>query len=83
MGGLVLIVTGCMSKQTSRCFTCRLKRAGLDYWPFVVVKVHENWAAFHDFFREQGRGRMIAFSKFGKQSHTAPDTYQPGAALCS
>ena len=22
---------------------CRLKRAGLDYWPFVVVRVHDSW----------------------------------------
>ena len=22
---------------------CRLKRAGLDYWPFVVVQVHDSW----------------------------------------
>ena len=22
---------------------CRLKRAGLDYWPFVVVKTHDSW----------------------------------------
>ena len=22
---------------------CRLKRAGLDYWPFVVVHVHDSW----------------------------------------
>ncbi len=60
----------------------RLKRAGLDYWPFVVVRVHDDWAAFHHFFRQQvqqqGRGRLIAFSKFGKQPHTAPGTYQPG-----
>jgi len=94
----------------------RLKRAGLDYWPFVVVKVHDDWSAFHDFFREQGapnpwcscwvlfvccylsqcatsglvmgtnscmgkpagRGRLIAFSKFGKKPHTSPGTYQKG-----
>lgn len=56
----------------------KLKRAGLDYWPHVVVKVHNDWAAFHDFFRKQGRGRLIAFSKFGRKSHTAPGTYQPG-----
>lgn len=58
---------------------CRLKRAGLDYWPYVCVAVHDDWAAFHDFFREQGRGRLIAFSKFGQKPHTAPGTYQPGA----
>ncbi len=23
-----------------------LKRAGLDYWPFVDVRVHDDWAAF-------------------------------------
>ena len=60
---------------------CRLKRAGLDYWPFVVVKVHDDWAAFQEFFQKQGRGRLIAFSKFGKQSHVAADTYHPGAGI--
>ncbi|KAG2372209.1 uncharacterized protein HKW66_Vig0209230 [Vigna angularis] len=31
----------------------KLKRAGLDYWPYVVVKVHDSWADFRDYFRQQ------------------------------
>eukprot|EP00897_Mesotaenium_endlicherianum_P010386 jgi/Mesen1/9376/ME000610S08677 len=31
----------------------KLKRAGLDYWPHVVVKVHESWEQFVDYFLEQ------------------------------
>ncbi|XP_042957338.1 uncharacterized protein LOC122292859 isoform X2 [Carya illinoinensis] len=29
----------------------KLKRAGLDYWPYVVVKVHGSWMEFRDYFR--------------------------------
>ncbi|KAL0006764.1 hypothetical protein SO802_008266 [Lithocarpus litseifolius] len=31
----------------------KLKRAGLDYWPYVVVKVHDSWMEFQDYFRQQ------------------------------
>ncbi|CAI5516609.1 unnamed protein product [Closterium sp. Naga37s-1] len=31
----------------------KLKRAGLDYWPFVVVNVHDSWGAFMEYFRLQ------------------------------
>ncbi|XP_047306190.1 uncharacterized protein LOC124909564 [Impatiens glandulifera] len=31
----------------------KLKRAGLDYWPYVVVKVHNSWADFRNFFIHQ------------------------------
>ncbi|RDX66353.1 hypothetical protein CR513_54883 [Mucuna pruriens] len=31
----------------------KLKRAGLDYWPYVVVKVHDSWEDFRDYFRQQ------------------------------
>lgn len=40
--------------------------------------MHDDWDSFHDFFRKQGRGRLIAFSKFSDVSYTAPGTYQPG-----
>lgn len=56
----------------------KLKRAGLDYWDFVTCKVHENWDEFYAFFKQQPRGRLIAFSKFSDVSYTAPGTYQPG-----
>ncbi|XP_071931647.1 uncharacterized protein [Coffea arabica] len=31
----------------------KLKRAGLDYWPYVVVKVHGSWGEFRDYFSQQ------------------------------
>ncbi|KAJ7549312.1 hypothetical protein O6H91_07G048700 [Diphasiastrum complanatum] len=49
----------------------KLKRAGLDYWPYVVVKVHQSWTQFYEFFEQQeGEKRLIAFTKRGACSHT-------------
>ncbi|KAM0932356.1 putative tRNA (cytidine(34)-2'-O)-methyltransferase [Dioscorea sansibarensis] len=49
----------------------KLKRAGLDYWPYVVVKIHGSWAEFMDYFRQQdGEKRLLAFTKRGKQIHS-------------
>ncbi|KAK9910015.1 hypothetical protein M0R45_033992 [Rubus argutus] len=49
----------------------KLKRAGLDYWPYVVVKVHSTWAEFQDYFRQQdGDKRLLAFTKRGTQFHS-------------
>ncbi|TVU01079.1 hypothetical protein EJB05_48379, partial [Eragrostis curvula] len=31
----------------------KLKRAGLDYWPYVVVKIHDSWDDFRDYFLKQ------------------------------
>uniref|UniRef100_A0A0E0LWP5 tRNA/rRNA methyltransferase SpoU type domain-containing protein n=1 Tax=Oryza punctata TaxID=4537 RepID=A0A0E0LWP5_ORYPU len=31
----------------------KLKRAGLDYWPYVVVKIHGSWDEFRDYFMKQ------------------------------
>lgn len=42
-----------------------LKRAGLDYWPYVNLNQHESLAAFEVFHRQQG-GRWIGFSTTGK-----------------
>ena len=36
-----------------------LKRAGLDYWPYVDVRVHDDWAAFSDAERP---ARVLCFS---------------------
>jgi tRNA (cytidine/uridine-2'-O-)-methyltransferase len=41
-----------------------LKRAGLDYWPYVNLKYHESLNAFEAFHQQQG-GRWIGFSKAG------------------
>ncbi|WCJ18965.1 tRNA (cytidine(34)-2'-O)-methyltransferase [Euphorbia peplus] len=49
----------------------KLKRAGLDYWPYVVVKVHDSWAEFRDYFRQQdGNKRLLAFTKRGTMTHS-------------
>ncbi|KAI3683054.1 hypothetical protein L1987_83551 [Smallanthus sonchifolius] len=48
----------------------KLKRAGLDYWPYVVVKVHSSWADFRDYFKQQnGEKRLLAFTKRGTNIH--------------
>jgi tRNA (cytidine/uridine-2'-O-)-methyltransferase len=47
-----------------------LKRAGLDYWPFVSFKCHPSWQAFWDVTQQQG-GRLIGFSVKGKTSNYA------------
>uniref|UniRef100_A0A7N0ZSE3 tRNA/rRNA methyltransferase SpoU type domain-containing protein n=1 Tax=Kalanchoe fedtschenkoi TaxID=63787 RepID=A0A7N0ZSE3_KALFE len=49
----------------------KLKRAGLDYWPFVVVKVHNSWAEFREYFQQQeGEKRLLAFTKRGTKAHS-------------
>ncbi|WOL13972.1 hypothetical protein Cni_G22752 [Canna indica] len=56
----------------------KLKRAGLDYWPYVVVKVHNSWAEFQDYFRQQdGEKRLLAFTKKGTRIHS-DFSYKPG-----
>jgi tRNA (cytidine/uridine-2'-O-)-methyltransferase len=44
-----------------------LKRAGLDYWEFVDVRLHDSW---RDFLREHGSGRLLFFSKRVANSYT-------------
>ncbi|XP_058203707.1 uncharacterized protein LOC131317968 isoform X2 [Rhododendron vialii] len=49
----------------------KLKRAGLDYWPYVVVKVHDSWAEFRNHFSQQnGEKRLLAFTKRGRTIHS-------------
>ncbi|XVF22981.1 hypothetical protein REPUB_Repub12eG0217900 [Reevesia pubescens] len=49
----------------------KLKRAGLDYWPYVVVRVHRSWEAFQDYFKQQeGNKRLLAFTKRGTAIHS-------------
>ncbi|HCU07536.1 MAG TPA: tRNA (uridine(34)/cytosine(34)/5-carboxymethylaminomethyluridine(34)-2'-O)-methyltransferase TrmL [Clostridiales bacterium] len=45
----------------------QLKRAGLDYWPFVKLVLHEDLAAF---LREWGERRMFLATTKGVQSYT-------------
>lgn len=41
-----------------------LKRAGLDYWPYVSLQIHSSWAMFQQYAHQQG-GRQLGFSKAG------------------
>ena len=45
-----------------------LKRAGLDYWPFVDLHVHKSWLKFME--RQKPR-TLFFFSKKAEQSYTA------------
>ncbi len=45
-----------------------LKRAGLDYWPYVQVYQHSSWSAFQVQASQQG-GRWIGFSKSGSTNY--------------
>ncbi|XP_062196442.1 uncharacterized protein LOC133899475 [Phragmites australis] len=45
----------------------KLKRAGLDYWPYVVIKIHDSWDDFRDYcMKQEGEKRLLAFTKRGK-----------------
>jgi tRNA (cytidine/uridine-2'-O-)-methyltransferase len=44
-----------------------LKRAGLDYWPLVDLRVHATW---DDFARSAGRARLLGYSSHGEESYT-------------
>jgi tRNA (cytidine/uridine-2'-O-)-methyltransferase len=44
-----------------------LKRAGLDYWEFVDLKVHRSWDAF---LQRKPGGRLLYFSKRARRSYT-------------
>ena len=52
-----------------------LKRAGLDYWPYVDLHVHDSWQVFETTARQQS-GALIGFSTAGVTSYTAI-TYRP------
>ena len=45
-----------------------LKRAGLDYWPYVDLHVHESFADYKIHHKDRG-GRCIGFSTSGKCSY--------------
>lgn len=52
-----------------------LKRAGLDYWPYVPLHYHESWEAFKTFHQATG-GRWLGFSSGGKYNYIQMQ-YQP------
>lgn len=41
-----------------------LRRAGLDYWPWVKLQEHASWRAFEE-HRRQRPGRLLAFTRHG------------------
>ena len=45
-----------------------VKRAGLDYWPWVQLQRHHDWAAFQTHRLARG-GRLLALSSHGKQGY--------------
>jgi tRNA (cytidine/uridine-2'-O-)-methyltransferase len=45
-----------------------LKRAGLDYWEFVDLHVHQSW---DDFLSDAKPGRLLYFSKKAQRSYTS------------
>lgn len=45
-----------------------LKRAGLDYWPYVGLTVHEDFPSFQVYRQEKG-GRCLGFTTKGKCSY--------------
>jgi tRNA (cytidine/uridine-2'-O-)-methyltransferase len=53
-----------------------LKRAGLDYWPYVNLHCHDSLDAFEAFHRQSG-GRWIGFSASGRCSYVKFQ-FQPG-----
>lgn len=46
----------------------RLKRAGLDYWPWVCLQRHADWSAFVA-HREALGGRLLALSRHASVSY--------------
>ena len=46
-----------------------LKRAGLDYWPYVDLHLHESAEHFWQHAKEKG-GRLIGFSARGRDRYT-------------
>lgn len=51
-----------------------LKRAGLDYWPYVKLHYHESIEAFKALHQQRG-GRLLGFSVHGSLSYV-PFEYQ-------
>ncbi|WP_438983481.1 tRNA (cytidine(34)-2'-O)-methyltransferase [Vulcanococcus sp.] len=46
-----------------------LKRAGLDYWPWVDLHRHSDWSAFRQEQQARG-GRLLALSRNGSRPYT-------------
>ncbi len=53
-----------------------LKRAGLDYWPYVQLLRHRNWEAFVAFAQGEG-GKLLGFTTKASTLHWDVE-FQPG-----
>lgn len=59
-----------------------MKRAGLDYWPFVCVNVHKDWGNFLKHYDEKPPPkRLVAFTKFSSLNYALDGTYREGDML--
>lgn len=55
-----------------------LKRAGLDYWPFVTLEVHESLADFMRKYGDEGEKRTIYFATTKASRIYSEIDYQDG-----
>ncbi|WIA34338.1 hypothetical protein OEZ86_012677 [Tetradesmus obliquus] len=58
----------------------KLKRAGLDYWQHVCVKLHDSWQDFFAFFQAlPAPKQLIGYSVYGDTYYAGPEfKYTPG-----
>jgi tRNA (cytidine/uridine-2'-O-)-methyltransferase len=54
----------------------RIRRAGLDYWPFVELHEHQSWEDFHTQYRyyHQAEFKKEDILVFGSETTGLPDT---------
>jgi tRNA (cytidine/uridine-2'-O-)-methyltransferase len=57
-----------------------LKRAGLDYWPFVDLRTYENWESFDAIYQSEQAANFKYFSTHGEKNYLAAD-YRRGDFL--
>jgi tRNA (cytidine/uridine-2'-O-)-methyltransferase len=57
-----------------------LKRAGLDYWPFVDLRTYEDWDSFDALYQSGRAGNFKYFSTHGEKSYLAAE-YRRGDFL--
>jgi tRNA (cytidine/uridine-2'-O-)-methyltransferase len=57
-----------------------LKRAGLDYWPFVDLRTYEDWDSFDALYQAGRAGNFKYFSTHGEKSYLAAE-YRRGDFL--
>ncbi len=58
----------------------QLRRAGLDYWPYLNVQEHRDWSALREQLHDTDPERWFALSTKGRQS-LWKTSFQPGDVL--